>query len=271
MIPDHMLPREIGIHMAPIYIRNKEWLSQLKLDGKRCRLQCSDGRVTGESKKNNPLAIPRAVRDAALAWHKHRKQDFVIDGELFSDSIAVFDVLQVGRDELWSASAEYRARYIRQMFKGCPSIVPVVSAETTTEKERLYDFAWNNGVEGIIFRRKSATYVGGKVERVLKVKFRKTLSVISTGQHEEKASVGIRLFSGRVMGSVKIPNGPLPKAGTVIEVECLYCGEGPEGRLVQPVFLGVRDDIAPDECTETQLQIKGEKRKCVAITNRLRS
>ena len=60
----------------------------------------------------------------------------------------------------------------------------------------------------------------------------------------------------QVAGNVTIPtNHPIPKPGEVIEVRFLYAF--PEsGVLYQPVYLGQRSDIAPSECTTSQLKFK---------------
>jgi bifunctional non-homologous end joining protein LigD len=73
-----------------------------------------------------------------------------------------------------------------------------------------------------------------------------------------KRSVSLSLFDGEHpvgVGSVTIPpNQPIPPAGEIVEVRYLYAYPG--GCLYQPVFLGVRDDIAAEFCTLNQLKFK---------------
>jgi len=57
-------------------------------------------------------------------------------------------------------------------------------------------------------------------------------------------------------GNVSIPpNHAVPEPGSVVGVRYLYAFPD-SGALCQPVFLGPRDDIAPEECTIDQLKYK---------------
>ena len=46
----------------------------------------------------------------------------------------------------------------------------------------------------------------------------------------------------------------IPVMGAIIECRYLYCFKG--GSIFQPVYLGERDDIPPQECTLGQLKYK---------------
>ncbi len=60
-------------------------------------------------------------------------------------------------------------------------------------------------------------------------------------------------------GNVTIPSDqPIPQVGNVIETRYLYA-MGASGSLFQPVYLGVRDDIAAAECTRDQLKFRREE------------
>ena len=64
-------------------------------------------------------------------------------------------------------------------------------------------------------------------------------------------------LDGTFVGNVTIlPNFEIPKKGNVIEVRYLYAHEG--GALVQPVYLGIRNDVDINECKLSQLKYKGE-------------
>jgi bifunctional non-homologous end joining protein LigD len=51
------------------------------------------------------------------------------------------------------------------------------------------------------------------------------------------------------------PNHDLPPVGSVVEVRYLYAFRE-SGALYQPVYLGQRDDVDPEECTVDQLKWK---------------
>jgi bifunctional non-homologous end joining protein LigD len=65
-------------------------------------------------------------------------------------------------------------------------------------------------------------------------------------------------------GNVTIPtNQEIPNAGDVAEVRYLYAMPGTNA-LYQPVFLGVRDDIEPAECTIEQLKMRQQPMEVAA-------
>ena len=74
-------------------------------------------------------------------------------------------------------------------------------------------------------------------------------------------SVEVSLFQGRSLvscGNVTIPaNHDIPQVGSVVEVRYLYAYRDSLA-LYQPVYLGPRDDVDPDECLVSQLKFKAE-------------
>jgi bifunctional non-homologous end joining protein LigD len=59
-------------------------------------------------------------------------------------------------------------------------------------------------------------------------------------------------------GNVTIPaNHSIPRVGEVVEVQFLYAHRESDV-LVQPVYLGKRDDVDADECRVSQLKYKPE-------------
>jgi bifunctional non-homologous end joining protein LigD len=65
-------------------------------------------------------------------------------------------------------------------------------------------------------------------------------------------------------GNVTIPaNQPIPQVGDMAEIRYLYAMNG-SGSLFQPVYLGVRDDIAAAECTRDQLKFRREPEEVAA-------
>jgi bifunctional non-homologous end joining protein LigD len=75
-----------------------------------------------------------------------------------------------------------------------------------------------------------------------------------------KRSVSLKLFDGTNLvsfGNVTIPaNKSIPKPDEVVEVRYLYAFRG--GSIFQPVFMGPRDDVKPEECSVDQLKYKPE-------------
>jgi len=94
----------------------------------------------------------------------------------------------------------------------------------------------------------------------MKCKFVETASCI-VDTHNGNRSVALTLLDhGRRVsaGNVTIPaNHDIPKFGDVIEIRYQYAIRQ-SGSLYQPVYLGVRDDIPPGECTVDQFKYKQE-------------
>lgn len=267
-----MLLNEVEIvEMARMdLIADDRWLLQPKWDGHRCWLSAlPGGSVIGLSRTGKEKTLPLSVVEAARGYVSRHRQGFVIDGELIDQTFVCFDVLQTDGKDLWQDKAEYRAGYASAMWPvdGDSAIVSSTSAITRVEKENLYRACFNQGMEGVVLKRKDAAYSAGRPNSGgpgLKVKFVNTCEVICGGQRGEKRSVSMKLHDGTAVGSVTIPpNRSIPAAGEVLSVRYLYRG-AEDGHLVQAVYLGTRDDIAPEACTAAQLRVKGQPRKKVA-------
>ena len=111
-----------------------------------------------------------------------------------------------------------------------------------------------------MFKQLSASYTAGRPNSggsQLKHKFVATLSAV-VSQVNTQRSVGLRLLNHegwQPVGNVTIPpNHKVPAVGAVIEVRYLYAY--PDGSLFQPVYLGEREDVGPEECVVSQLKFK---------------
>src|SRR5207344_787299 len=116
------------------------------------------------------------------------------------------------------------------------------------KSERFHQLKARNA-EGVVFKHTDAPYIAGRPASggtQLKYKFCETASFI-IGKVNAKRSVALSLLDGaksKPAGNVTIPaNHDIPPQGAVVEVRYLYAF--PEsGAVYQPVYLGVRDDIA---------------------------
>ena len=87
-----------------------------------------------------------------------------------------------------------------------------------------------------------------------------TASCVVAAVSATKRSVALELAGegggDRVpVGNVTIPpNHAVPRPGDVVEVRYLYAYPG--GSLYQPLYLGRRDDVKPEECLLSQLKFK---------------
>jgi bifunctional non-homologous end joining protein LigD len=78
----------------------------------------------------------------------------------------------------------------------------------------------------------------------------------------DKRSVQLALIDtlGRKVpsGNVTIPsNRNIPKPGDICEVKYLYAFRS-SGSVFQPVWLGLREDLIPEDCSTLQIKYKSE-------------
>ena len=114
--------------------------------------------------------------------------------------------------------------------------------------------------EGVVFKRLDALYTPGRPNSggsQLKHKFVATLSAVVAKLNAQR-SVGLSLLNHegwQPVGNVTIPpNHKVPQVGAVVEVRYLYAY--PDGSLYQPVYLGERSDVTPEDCVVSQLKFK---------------
>jgi ATP-dependent DNA ligase len=170
-------------------------------------------------------------------------------------------VLREGDRETWREPAERRANAVIRLFgKSRSGVLAVTTAFSDQDKCRLFKACHTQGMEGVVMKHKHHAYHAGRNDDyAIKYKFVNTASVIVKGRHGDKNSIEIMLHDGRDLGSVTMIGKTIPPAGTVVEVKYLYVHDV-GGKMIQPVFLRVRDDIEPEECTAEQLHIKGTAR-----------
>jgi bifunctional non-homologous end joining protein LigD len=117
--------------------------------------------------------------------------------------------------------------------------------------------------EGAVFKQTRSLYRSGRPASGgdwLKFKFHETASFIVARLNPGRRSVALELSRGpseRVpAGNVTIPpHRPVPEPGEIVAVRFLHAF--PEsGVIYQPVYLGPRDDIPPEDCTPAQLKFK---------------
>ena len=120
-----------------------------------------------------------------------------------------------------------------------------------------------------MFKRINAPYLPGRSSSggdQLKYKFVETASVIITGINAKRSAAMGVWDNGKLVpaGNVTIPpDQAIPMEGDVVEVRFLYAMPA-SGSLFQPVYLGVRDDIAASECTRDQLKFRREPEEVTA-------
>jgi bifunctional non-homologous end joining protein LigD len=236
-------------------LNNDDWMIQEKMDGVRYMLEFEkvlDGaKFKGYNRKGKEVPVSQEIKDEFESFDEHLPPDCFLDGELIGKTFYVFDILSIDADlrqESYAQRYNLLARYIQKYFLGSKYIKLVKAYGSKEEKEKLF----NDSIakEGVVFKRKSATYHVGRPASggdYLKFKFCEYCTCLVTSV-SNKRSVGIGLMNGSdiiEVGNVTIPvNYEIPTLGKYIEVKYLYAFSG--GSLIQPVYLGERDDVEVD-------------------------
>ena len=250
------LLNEIEEEELEYYITNDDWCAQEKFDGRRRLHLVKGGDIVATNRKGLSITVDPKVEAEILKTD----MEGVFDGEDMGSHVMLFDALVMG--------LSYQERYKRlsSFNLGKSKTLKVVqTAWTTSEKRALYKQLVKDNAEGIVFKNIHAEYKPGRPNSggdQLKFKFCATATCMVGRVSTTKRSVSLNVFDENLMpvnvGNVTVyPNQAIPQPGDVVEVKYLYYFPG--GSLFQPVLLGSREDMEPDDCTLKQLKIKREE------------
>ena len=244
------------------YLKNKTYCLQEKKDGKRIILKRSGTVIEAINRKGLYVGFAESIQQAAQAL----QGDYVIDGEMVGETYYAFDILAAGKKGASKDTTQlpYEERYdiLSELLEEANAAIQVVPAAFTEAKKRLLlQSLREKGAEGVVLKDLTSLYVPGRPASKgpqIKYKFTQTCTCIVTGVNEKgKRSVYIACLDGPItveVGKVTIlPNFPVPKVGTLVEVKYLY--RHVHGALYQPIYLGERDDIDQADQVST-LKIK---------------
>lgn len=252
-----MLLNEIGDEALLRLAADPDWWMQEKHDGNRIILVKRAGSLTSYSRTGRETsALPKPIVEAAI---KLPTLAFILDGEIVGDVIYAFDLLEDLTD-IRALPYSRRLSLLEEVLAGCGLGIKLI--ETATDpgaKLAMFGRVRDAGGEGVVLKLSTAPYQPGRPNSkgpALKYKLVATASVI-VASHNPQASFNMKLFDGSNVGRCTV-TGAKPPIGSVVEVRYLNVSRG--GSLYQPVYLGIREDIAPEECTAGQLEFKGEAR-----------
>jgi bifunctional non-homologous end joining protein LigD len=253
------LPNPIDEKQMLQLIQDDNWCAQEKFDGRHLLVRKQGAVITGINKKGNTVGLPLPVFDVVTGFDIN----VVIDSESIGDHLYAFDLLEL--DGVNIRDWPYRERLAALMnllFSVQQTVIKLVeTAFTTDQKNTMLAKLRQGRKEGIVFKQVFAPSTPGRPNSggsQLKHKFVATLSALVSKINPQR-SVGLSLLGPngwQTAGNVTIPaNHSIPKAGDVVEIRYLYAF--PEsGVLYQPLYLGLRDDVDPTECTARQLKFK---------------
>jgi bifunctional non-homologous end joining protein LigD len=235
---------------AEAYVNDDGWVAQEKFDGEHMLLQrTAIGLFKAANKKGVITPVPTGVQEAVRAV----KGPWVIDGEIVGDKFHAFDLLETHEGDLRRLPYNVRFTLLEKRFGWIESasfeVAPTVYG-TPAKRGFIYGLKSANK-EGVVFKDKGAAWNEGRPNSggaALKLKFWASISCLVLEVNSNRRSVMVAL-GDKPMGNVTIPtNFQVPTQGQVVEVRYLYVN-GAEGSLYQPVYLGVRKDVDPEECT----------------------
>ncbi len=241
-------------------INDDRYMAQEKFDGERRMVRKTIDEVIGSNKRGLITNLAKSIDESLRVL---ATDSLELDGEAIGDHYYVFDLLKYDSTTITSTSALKRYQQLKTLIPDGEFIHVVHTAFTSAEKLALYNKIMDEGGEGIVFKLKNSVYKHGRPNSggdQLKYKFVETCSCIVTAFHSTKRSVAISLYKDGVLtdvGNVTIPpNKDMPLQDSIIEVRYLYAFQ--EGSLIQPVYLGERNDIIASECDVSQLKYKQE-------------
>ncbi|MEI6072936.1 MAG: WGR domain-containing protein [Verrucomicrobiae bacterium] len=248
-------------------LKDNGFYLQPKHDGKRLLVLKKGEDITGINRRGIECGIPESIRMAAMVL----PGDFLIDGEAMGEMLHVFDILEVGGSDI--RAIPYRDRLVKLLnllASGQQTGIQWVATISGQEpKRRVYDQLRKDNAEGVVFKQIGAPHSPGRPNSggsQFKYKFVETVSIIVHAANA-KRSVQMAVWeNGKLVpcGNVTIPaDQPIPEVGDISEIRYLYALRG-SGSLFQPVYLGVRDDIAAAECTRDQLKFRREPEEVAA-------
>ena len=242
------------------FLTDDRWWMQEKFDGKRMLIRKDGDTITGINRKGLTVGLSQKIADAV---RQLEVKQCLLDSEAIGDLCQAFDLLE--RDGMDLRNKPYIERYPDLVDLVEPlenlSLRHAVTAIGTHHKRSMFEQFKRENREGVVFKDRMAPYTPGRpasggTQR--KLKFYATASCIVARGKVDKRSVALELISDNVkvaVGNVTIPpNQQIPAADEVVEIRYLYAYPG--GSLYQPVYLGVRDDVAAKGCTLAQLKFK---------------
>jgi bifunctional non-homologous end joining protein LigD len=251
-------PSPINLPTLRSLINDSDWSFSIKANGEN-RLFAIDaeGNGRGGNKKGQLTPIPMEWVEQARAFGP-----FVANGEHVGNQFYAFDLLEVDGVDIRSQPHEVRYKKLLAMTEGMANVVPffkvITCAFTASEKTDLLEAAMEKQLEGIVAKRKQASYVAGKGHDTLKCVFREVATCIVM-EHNAQRSVQVGLLKDDgvlvFVSNVTVPgNSPIPAVGDLVDVQYMYYN----GKsFIIPVFdpngVGVRKDVARSDCTFAQI------------------
>ena len=221
-----MQPTEIGLNnSADELFQDDAWAAQEKIDGRRAVVTCIAGALSAQTRNGNPIKLPAKAR-ALLPLG-----NYIVDGELVGDDFTAFDVLSIGADDVRTMPYSERLRLLDGL--NVPTITTVSGEQA---KRALHAAVKAAGLEGVVFKRLAAKWRAGRTEHAVKLK--NFLSDTFVVESFDGRGIEITTMDGRPAGRC----AGCANAGELVEIRFAHWTDA--GKLMHPVIIGIRDDLA---------------------------
>lgn len=250
-------------------LANDDYVMQEKKDGVRNIIEKKGTMLRLANKRGISVDVPAELGALLVV-----SRDFTLDCERIDNKLHAFDILELDGQDIRGLPQHERLYRLQGLFASelaieGSALVTVIEPVYTcrgSKKEKLayLEYLKNKKAEGVVFKRKDSLYTPGRTPQggdQIKFKFYATASFLVT-KVNDKRSVQLALIDtlGRKVpsGNVTIPsNRNIPKPGDICEVKYLYAFRS-SGSVFQPVWLGLREDLIPEDCSTLQIKYKSE-------------
>lgn len=261
---------EIGEKEALRYIQNDQYIAQLKEDGDRCGvMKGNNGAVFGINRKGEPRPLPREVAESFATLDA---RTFKLDGEILDnpDYSVVWDVLELNGQDLRQKPYEERLAILQGLVgEERPYISVVPTWDGQLAKTQAVISLHELGAEGVVFKKRNASWQPGRNGQHVKYKFWATATCRvcekTVRKHLAHNSCALELFDEktqrwRLVGHTSLNGKPAVKSGDLVEIKYLYF----DRQLYQPELLRVRVDLDESAAVMSQLKHKRERKDLIA-------
>lgn len=249
-------PISITEEQAQALINDPDWYMQLKAMGENRPIQIRPEGVRGINKRGLFVDVPET-------WGPEFQKLGVcdLDGEQIGTTIHIFDATLINGVNLKQYSYMEREAKLEKLFnemeQSLPSMKLLRPAKTREGKQALLDEVKLKGLEGVVFIHALSSYQDGKSKNKAKFKLVESSTCIVIKKNKQRSvEVGLLDSAGNVVsvGNVTIPESrEIPPDNALIEVEYLYFNPGGSFQELTYHELGVRTDVAREECTFAQV------------------
>jgi len=201
--------------------------------------------------------------------HARRAEDIHFLRDAVPVVFVVFDILRLGEYDLRKLPLLQRKALLQKVLPGGAGVIRTLDY-FENDGRALYSFCEDRGLEGLVAKRSDSTYQAGprrtgkwlKVKRVREDDF--IVSGHTTGKGSRNRLGALELASfreGELQPCGRVGSGisddeidallPQLEAGKPVVVRVRYAGWTDDGSLRHPVYLGMRNDVVPEEVVLT--------------------